>query len=58
MKIVVEVVRALPRPVETHLEKVQIATISAHNDASIGPVVANAVERVGKKGVAGGSKGD
>lgn len=51
LKIVVEAVRALSRPVETHLEKVQIATISAHNDSSIGTVVADAVERVGKEGV-------
>ncbi|MDB5387502.1 MAG: groEL [Planctomycetaceae bacterium] len=51
LKIAIAAVRELSRPVETHLEKVQIATISAHNDSTIGTVVADAVERVGKEGV-------
>lgn len=51
LKITVDAVRAQSRPIETHLEKIQIATISAHNDATIGTIVADAVERVGKEGV-------
>jgi len=51
LKIAVEAVRELSRPVESHQEKVHVATIAAHNDASIGEVVADAVEKVGKEGV-------
>jgi len=51
LKVVVNAIRELSRPVETHLETIQIATISAHNDGAIGKVVADAVERVGKAGV-------
>jgi chaperonin GroEL len=41
----------LSRPVQSRLEKVQVATISAHNDPEIGEMVADAVERVGAEGV-------
>lgn len=51
LKVVISAIRELSRPVETHLERIQVATISAHNDAAIGEVVADAVERVGKEGV-------
>jgi len=44
-------VKALSRPVESKVEKAQIATISAHNDAALGELVANAVEKVGFDGV-------
>jgi chaperonin GroEL len=47
----VKALKALSRPVASRLEKVQVATISAHNDASIGEKVADAVERVGSEGV-------
>jgi chaperonin GroEL len=43
--------RTLSRPVTTRREKAQVATISAHNDATIGDLVADAVERVGGEGV-------
>lgn len=43
--------RALSKPVTSSLEKVQVATISAHNDTSIGQMVGDAVERVGAEGV-------
>ena len=43
--------RAMSRPVETRKEKAQVATISAHNDAAIGELVADAMEKVGKEGV-------
>jgi chaperonin GroEL len=41
----------LSRPVESRREKEQVATISAHGDAAIGKLVADAVERVGQEGV-------
>jgi chaperonin GroEL len=43
--------RSLSKPVSTRLEKAQVATISAHNDASIGELVADAMEKVGGEGV-------
>ncbi|BDG02308.1 chaperonin GroEL [Anaeromyxobacter oryzae] len=43
--------RALSRPVRTRKEKAQVATISGHNDAAMGELVADAVERVGGEGV-------
>jgi len=41
----------MARPVETKAEKAQVATISAHNDPSIGALVADAIEKVGGEGV-------
>jgi chaperonin GroEL len=43
--------REISRPVTTRREKAQVATISAHNDAAMGDLVADAVERVGGEGV-------
>lgn len=43
-------IRAQSRPVSTAREQAQVATISAHNDASIGALVADALERVGPEG--------
>ncbi len=39
------------RPVRTRREKAQVATISAHNDPSIGDLVAEAMEKIGNDGV-------
>jgi chaperonin GroEL len=47
----VEAIKALSRTVESRKEKAQVATISAHNDPSIGETVADAVEKVGREGV-------
>jgi chaperonin GroEL len=47
---VVKRVRALSRPVSSRKERAQVATISAHNDAAIGDLVADALERVGAEG--------
>ncbi len=47
----VESLRALSRPVTSKREKAQVAAISAHNNAIIGDLVADAVERVGADGV-------
>ena len=50
-KVAVEAIRALSRPVASRKEKAQIATISAHNDATLGDLVADAMEKVGGEGV-------
>ena len=41
----------MSREVGTRKEKAQVATISAHNDARIGELVADAMEKVGGEGV-------
>jgi chaperonin GroEL len=51
LRIAVEVLRSISRPVQSLREKVQVATISAHNDAMIGEMVAEAVEKIGPEGV-------
>ncbi|MHB8256569.1 MAG: chaperonin GroEL [Acidiferrobacterales bacterium] len=51
LRAAVELLRGLSRPVETRKEKAQVATISAHNDAAIGELVAEAMEKVGGDGV-------
>ncbi len=50
-KAAIETLRALSRPVKTRKEKAQVATISAHNDPTIGELVADAMEKVGGEGV-------
>jgi chaperonin GroEL len=49
-KAAIEALRALSRPVQSHREKEQVATVSAHNDASIGELVAKAIDKVGAEG--------
>ena len=51
VRVAVEAIRGLSRPVKSRLEKAQVATISAHNDPSIGELVADAMEKVGGEGV-------
>jgi chaperonin GroEL len=51
VRAAVGALRAQSRPVQSRLEKAQVATISAHNDASIGELVADAMEKVGGEGV-------
>jgi chaperonin GroEL len=51
LKIAVEAIRKISRPVQSKKEKAQIATVSAHNDQSIGELVAEAIERIGPEGV-------
>jgi chaperonin GroEL len=46
-----ESIRAMSRPVPGRKEQAQVATISAHNDAKIGDLVADAMGRVGGNGV-------
>jgi chaperonin GroEL len=47
---VVARLKELSRPVADHKQRVQVATISAHNDESIGSMVADALEKVGVEG--------
>jgi chaperonin GroEL len=51
LKCAIDALRGLSRPVQTRKEKAQVATISAHNDAMIGELVADAMEKVGGEGV-------
>jgi chaperonin GroEL len=51
LRVAVEGLREVSRPVATARERAQVATVSAHNDAAIGKMVAEAVDRVGPDGV-------
>jgi chaperonin GroEL len=50
LKAATEALNALSKPVSTRTEKAQVATISAHNDPTIGELVAEAMEKVGDEG--------
>ncbi len=50
-KRAVETLKAMSRPVSTRKEKAQVGAISAHNDAAIGEMVADAMDKVGNEGV-------
>jgi len=50
LKAAVDSLRALSRPVTSQREKAQVAAISAHNNSTIGDMVAEAVEKVGAEG--------
>jgi chaperonin GroEL len=51
LKVVVEALRVQSKPVVSRKEKAQVGTISAHNDETIGELVAEAMEKVGSEGV-------
>jgi chaperonin GroEL len=51
LKVAVEALKALSRPVKSRKEKAQVGSISAHNDPAIGELVADAMEKVGGEGV-------
>jgi chaperonin GroEL len=51
LKVAVDALRKLSKPVKTRLEKAQVGTISAHNDPVTGELVAQAMEKVGGEGV-------
>jgi chaperonin GroEL len=51
VRIAVETIRSFSKPVSSRKEKSQIATVSAHNDSTLGELVADAMERVGGEGV-------
>jgi chaperonin GroEL len=50
VKIAVEALRGLSRPVASRTEKAQIASVSAHGNEWVGDLVADAVEKVGAEG--------
>lgn len=49
--VVVEELKKLSKPVQDKKEIAQVGTISANNDASIGELIAEAMDKVGKDGV-------
>lgn len=51
LKVAVEAIKAMSRPVSSRREKEQVATISAHNDTTLGKLVADAMDQVGSEGV-------
>ena len=51
LKVAVEALKALSRPLATRIERAQVATISVHNNPAIGEIVAKAVEKTGQEGV-------
>jgi chaperonin GroEL len=51
LEVAVKALAAQAKRVESRKEKAQVATISAHNDAVIGELVADAMEKVGGDGV-------
>jgi chaperonin GroEL len=50
-KRAIDSLKALSKPVSTRKEKAQVAAISAHNDETIGELVAEAMDKVGNEGV-------
>ncbi|MGE5246134.1 MAG: chaperonin GroEL [Betaproteobacteria bacterium] len=50
LQAVVSRLKELSRPVADRRQRVQVATISAHNDQTIGEIVADALEKVGAEG--------
>jgi chaperonin GroEL len=51
VEVMVEELAKLSKPTRDSEEIVQVGTISANNDATIGKILAEAMERVGKEGV-------
>lgn len=50
VKVVVDELKALSKPIKDTSEIAQVATISANGDAEIGNIIAEAMKRVGKDG--------
>lgn len=48
---IVDELKLLSRPISTHKEITQVASISANSDHAIGQIIADAMEKVGKEGV-------
>jgi chaperonin GroEL len=51
LRVAVESIKSYSRPITGRKETAQIATISAHNDAALGELVADAMEKIGAEGV-------
>jgi chaperonin GroEL len=50
LRVAMDALKAQASPVASQIAKTQVATISAHNDAEIGTMVAEAVSKVGAEG--------
>jgi len=48
---IVAELKSLSKPIKDHKEIAQVGTISANNDKTIGDIIAEAMEKVGKEGV-------
>ncbi len=51
LEAAIKALKSMAKPVGSRKERAQVATISAHNDATIGELVATAMEKVGGDGV-------
>jgi chaperonin GroEL len=51
VEVVVDYLKSISKPVEGQLEIEQVGTISANNDSTIGKIIAEAMDKVGKDGV-------
>src|SRR5262252_4883752 len=51
VETIVEELKKFSKPVKSHKEQEQVASISANNDKKIGELIAEAMEKVGKDGV-------
>lgn len=51
LEVAVEALKTFSRPVKSLKMKEQVATISAHNNSTIGSLVAEAIEKIGSEGV-------
>ena len=51
VEVIVEELKKISKPVKGHKEQEQVATVSANNDKTIGSLIAEAMEKVGKDGV-------
>lgn len=49
--LAIETLKATSKPVRQRIEKAQVAAIAAHNNAEIGELVADAMDKVGNDGV-------
>ena len=51
LRVALDALKLLARPVQSSREKMQVAAIAAHNDEEIGRLVTEAIEKVGSDGV-------
>jgi len=51
VEIIIKEIEAMSKPVKDQKEIAQVGTISANNDTSIGNIIAEAMDKVGKEGV-------
>jgi len=51
LKVALSTIKGLSQPIKSRKEKAQVASISAHNDETLGELVADAMEKIGAEGV-------